>query len=53
MEKLVSDYWKSCEVRAVEGKTYEMEANHEIGIPKRVRVSGIEISNPMVEVVTG
>ena len=35
------------EVSVVEGETYEMEANHEIGKLKRVGVLGIWISKPM------
>ena len=36
------------EVSAEEGKTYKMEANNEMGIPKRVKVSGIGIFEPIL-----
>ncbi|XP_052197392.1 uncharacterized protein LOC127804560 [Diospyros lotus] len=36
-------------VNAVEGETYEMEANHQIGKLKRAEVSNKAVSNPVIE----
>ena len=53
MEELANDPWGLGEVNAVEGKTFEMEANYEIGKLKSVGVSGIWISKPVMGVVIG
>ena len=50
MEELASNPKMLCEVSIVEGETYEMKANHEMGIPKCVRVLGTRISKPVMRV---